>query len=118
MMEYLESNEVMNPNQHGLKHNIQQSFGDDFGAIYQDFSKAFGKVGHNILLHKRKALKFTEKILKCLKSFVKKRLERVKENGHLWDWVWMLPGFLQRSVPGPQFCPNTNDWHWQRHTIC
>ena len=80
----------------------QQLFGDDVDAIYQDFSKALDKVGHNILLHKIKALNITGKIFKCLKSFVKKRSERVKVNDHLSDWVWVLPGIPQGSVLGPQ----------------
>ena len=80
----------------------QQLFGENVDVIYQDFSKAFDKVGHNVLLHKIKALNITGKILKCLKSFVKKRSERVKVNGHLSDWVWVLPGISQGSVLGPQ----------------
>lgn len=66
MVEYLVSNEFMNPIQHGFrrkKSTISQmlSFydditskpesGDDIDTIYLDFSKAFDNVGHHILLH-------------------------------------------------------------------
>ena len=34
-------------------------------------SKAFGKVDHNILMHKIKALNITQKILKWLETFLK-----------------------------------------------
>ena len=78
MVEYLESNEVMNPTQHGLRHQrstISQilSFyediyklekGADVVAIYLDFSKAFDKVDHNKLLLRIKALNITGKIPK------------------------------------------------------
>ena len=116
MTEYLESNEVMNPTQHGFRHKrsiISQilSFyeifglknGDDVDTIYLDFSKAFDNVDHNILLHKIKVLNITEKIHKWLETFLKKRQQRVKVNGHLSDWVWVLSRVPQGSVLVPLF---------------
>ena len=79
MVEYLESNRVMNLTQHGLTHKrstitqilsfyedivSKQENRDDADAIYLDFSKSIDKVDHNILLHKIKALNITGKILK------------------------------------------------------
>ena len=77
--------------------------GDDIDAIYLDFPKAFDKVDCNILLHKIKALNITEEILKWLEIFFKKRRQRVKVNGHLSDWVWVLSVVAQGSVFGPLF---------------
>ena len=92
----------MNPTQYGFRHKrstVSQilSFyediisklesGDDVDVIYLDLSKVFGKVDHNILLRKIKALNITGKILKWLETFLKKRQQRVQVNGHLSDWV-------------------------------
>ena len=83
MVEYLESNEVINPTHHGFRYKrstISQVLffkdediisklknGDDVDAI-------------NILLHKIKALKIKGKILKWLQTFLKKRQQRVKRS--------------------------------------
>ena len=100
MVEYLVSKEVMNLTQHVFRHKrsaITQILSlyegiiskpenkDDVDATYLDFSKAFDRADHNILLHKIKALKITMKILKWKEIFLKKRQQRVKINGHLSD---------------------------------
>ena len=79
LVEYLETNEIMNPTQHGFRQNrstISQILsyyediisklenGDEVDAFYLDISEAFDKVDRNILLEKLKELKITGKILK------------------------------------------------------
>ena len=64
MVQHLEANEIINPNQHGCRQNrlpvssllIYCENIIDFNAIYLDFSKVFNKVEHNILLLKIKIL--------------------------------------------------------------
>ena len=46
-------------------------------VVYLDFSKAFDKVDHAIVLEKIKKLGITEKIFQWLKSFLTKRKESV-----------------------------------------
>ena len=86
MVEYLESNEVVNPIHHEFRHirsKISQILffcediisklenGDDVDAIYLDFFIVFDKVDDNIVLHKIKALNMKGKILKWLETFLK-----------------------------------------------
>ena len=116
MVEYLVSKEVMNLTQHVFRHKrsaITQILSfyegiiskpenkDDVDTTYLDFSKGFDRADHNILLHKIKALKITIKILKWKEIFLKKREQRVKINGHLSDWVWVLLGVSQGSALRP-----------------
>ena len=134
MVEYFESNEVMDPTQYRVRHERSTispilSFsediisklenGDDVDAIYLDLWKAFDKVDHNLLLYKIKALNIIRKILKSLETFVKKKQQIVKVNGHLSDWVWVLLGVLQGSVLGPpMFAISRNTQNANSRLLC
>lgn len=91
MLEYRESNEVVNPAQHGFRHKRSSFYedipklenGGDVDVIYLNFSKVFLKVDHNILLHKIKGLNVTGKILNSPETYLKKRQQRSKLNGQL-----------------------------------
>ena len=70
-------------------------------SIYLDFSKAFDKVDHFILLKKINSLQISGKIIRWIESFLKNRQQSVKVEGHLSDRVWVTSGVPQGSVLGP-----------------
>ena len=75
--------------------------GNHVDAIYLDFSKAFDKVDHNILLCKIKILGIGGKIYSWIESFLKHRQQAVRVQGILSDREWVLSGVPQGSVLGP-----------------
>lgn len=70
-------------------------------TIYLDFSKAFDKVDHSILIDKLKILGITGKIENWIKSFLGGRQQQVIVNGFLSDPVHVKSGVPQGSVIGP-----------------
>ena len=97
MVGYLNENNLFNSTQHGFRQGrscLSQLLshydsilskleeGKDVDVIYLDFSKAFDKVDHNILLTKLKSLGITGKLLKWIKSFLQDRNQIVFVDGH------------------------------------
>ena len=97
MVGYLNENNLFNSTQHGFRQGrscLSQLLshydsilskleeGKDVDVIYLDFSKAFDKVDHNILLTKLKSLGVTGKLLKWIKSFLQDRNQIVFVDGH------------------------------------
>ena len=118
LVKHLEINGVMNPTQHGFRagrSTISQLLryyddilskleeGGEVDAIYLDFAKAFDKVDHNILLKKISCLNIGGKIIRWIESFLKKRNQIVKVDGHYSDPVKVKSGVPQGSVLGPLF---------------
>ena len=75
--------------------------GDYVDSVYLDFSKAFDKVDHNILLAKLTNLGIRGKIHAWISSFLKNRQQAVKVDGQYSDKVWVRSGVPQGSVLGP-----------------
>ena len=75
--------------------------GDYVDSIYLDFSKAFDKVDHNILLAKLANLGIGGKIHSWITSFLKNRQQVVRVEGQLSQKVWVKSGVPQGSVLGP-----------------
>ena len=113
---YLEENGLMNPTQHGFRSgrstmtqllNYYESImeilieGHSVDSIYLDFSKAFDKVDHNILLAKLSNLGIGGKIYNWIASFLKNRQQAVRVEGQLSEKVWVRSGVPQGSVLGP-----------------
>ena len=84
MVQYLEENELFNSSQHGFRRrrsclsqllsHFENILGrleadDNVDVIYLDFSKAFDKVDHIILLKKLELLGISGKLLIWVKSF-------------------------------------------------
>ena len=112
---FLEENNLYNASQHGFRQGrsclsqLLEHFdtilsflerGVNIDTIYLDFSKAFDKVNHNILLKKMKNLGIKRKLLKLIKSFLKNRNQSVLVNGFKSDPVQVVSGVPQGTVLG------------------
>ena len=113
---HIDDNNLFNPSQHGFREgrsclsqllsHIDEILslleeGKDVDVIYIDFSKAFDKVDHTILLRKLKALGIDGKLLSWIESFLKNRKQVVVVDGASSEPVQMLSGVPQGSVLGP-----------------
>ena len=113
---HLESNNLYNESQHGFRTGrscLSQllahmerliSFienNENVDVIYLDFSKAFDRVDHKILLHKLEKNGIKGKILTWIKSFLTGRYQRVSVNSVLSYETEVTSGVPQGSVLGP-----------------
>ena len=116
IMNYLESNCLINGIQHGFRagrstvsdllnhyHHIVDAFeaGDDLDTVMLDFSKAFDRVHHTVLLKKVKALGIDGPIGQWIGNFLIGRKQRVKVDDSLSDLSEVLSGVPQGSILGP-----------------
>ena len=116
LVEFIESNNLMNPNQHGfragrsclsqlLQHQdkitslLEEGFNVD--VIYLDFSKAFDKLDIDITLQKLLKMGVTNKLFHWLKAFLTNRKQLVLVEGSKSDPVAVRSGVPQGSVIGP-----------------
>ena len=70
-------------------------------AVYTDFSKAFDRVNHKILLTKLSCMGFSNNILKWIGSYLNGRTQQVKFQGKLSKIVSVTTGVPQGSHLGP-----------------
>ena len=75
--------------------------GAQVDAIYLDFSKAFDKVDHVILLKKVENVGIRGKTLDWIKEFLTNRKQQVRVGNHLSSKEWVRSGVPQGSVLGP-----------------
>ena len=116
MVKHLESQDLLNKTQHGFraKHStITQILsyydsilsmleeGNAVDAIYLDFSKAFDKVDHRILLKKLECVGITGRLLQWIESFLTNRKQQVRIGNVLSPKEWVRSGVPQGSVLGP-----------------
>ena len=116
LVEFIESNNLMNPNQHGFRaghsclsqllqhqdkitHLLEEGFNVD--VIYLDFSKAFDKLDIFITLQKTHNMGIRGKLLCWLKSFLTNRKQLVIVEGTKSEPVAVRSGVPQGSVIGP-----------------
>ena len=114
---YLEVNNLMDPNQHGarqrrsclsqlLEHYDETlkmlETGANVDVLYTDFEKAFEKVNHKTLITKMETkFKVKGKVLRWFKSFLKNRTQQVLIEGTKSKPSKVVSGCVQGSVFGP-----------------
>ena len=115
---YLNSNNLITPNQSGFRpgdscsnqllfliNEIHKAFEDpkslEVRAVFLDISKAFDKVWHDGLLFKLKQNGVSGKLLKFFESYLHNRKQRVSLNGFNSDYAEIESGVPQGSVLGP-----------------
>ena len=75
--------------------------GANLDCIYLDFSKAYDKVDHGILLHKIKGMGISGKICRCIMNFLLQRRQQILVNGSKSCFSFLKSGVSQGSVLGP-----------------
>ena len=118
VMDFLDSKNYLTPFQHGFRqkrscesqllttlHDFQQSLNKkgQTDAILLDFSKAFDKVDHRLLLNKIDNIGISGPLLKWISSFLSNRLQHVIVDGCKSDANKVLSGVPQGTVLGPLF---------------
>lgn len=116
IVQYLGENNILRNYQHGFRGgrscatNLLESLeiitkavddGDQVDVAFLDFSKAFDKVNHNILLQKLHDIGIRGKIWFWICSFLTGRTQRVKIRDVCSDSVLVTSGVPQGSVLGP-----------------
>lgn len=70
-------------------------------VVYLDFSKAFDKVNHNLLIAKLADRAVPQRLIAWIQSFLTQRMQRVVLDAHFSDWTSVGSGVPQGSVLGP-----------------
>lgn len=84
-------NHVLNGLEKGLQYDV----------IYTDFSKAFDRVNHEVLLTKLKKVGFHSNLLKWINSYLRERVQYVRINNSLSSPIYATSGVPQGSHLGP-----------------
>lgn len=107
---------ILSPHQHGFRKfcstitnvlelttNINEGFRDRMqtDVIYTDFSKAFDKVNHELLLYKLNSMGFSNSLVIWLKCYLTKRSQRVKFKNAISKNIEVFSGVPQGSHLGP-----------------
>ena len=116
LVAFIEDNNIIHHNQHGFRagrscltqllHHIEDVMNDlnnDINAdvLYLDFSKAFDKVDHSILLRKLHQYGIRGKIHQWISSFLRGRTQHVVIDGVASTIIDVISGVPQGTVLGP-----------------
>ena len=116
LVHHLSSNQLYNETQHGFRNSrstltnlieyyesilLQLENNQAVDSIYLDFSKAFDKCDHGVILHKLHILGIRGKIHAWIEGFLRNRKQCVVIEGCSSTKVWSTSGVPQGSVLGP-----------------
>ena len=115
-MSHADKHKILYPMQHGFRRKLScetqlLEFTDDItinmdkgsqtDCLIMDFSKAFDKVSHSLLIHKLRHYGINGKTNTWINSFLNGRKQRVVVEGEISDCVPVASGVPQGSVLGP-----------------
>ena len=115
---YLENNNILFKNQHGLRSNRSTSsaifsFLKDLyengnmhltsTCIFIDFSRTFDSIDHDIFLRKLKLYRLSEQCINFLSSYIDSRTQCTEVNGYRSPQAKLQCGAAQGSILGPLF---------------
>ncbi|CAH8517265.1 unnamed protein product [Dicrocoelium dendriticum] len=116
LLQLLETNSLLTPAQHGFVrgrscitnllltwHEWLQAVNQrkSVDVVYVDFSKAFDRVNHEILLQKLRECGVGGSLHQWIRDFLVGRKWRVQVDSHLTDWYPSTSGVPQGTVLGP-----------------
>ena len=116
ILKYLDEHDVLSNEQFGFRpgrctedqllltyNDITESLNEGYASdlILFDFSKAFDRVSHSVLLEKLKCLGFTGHVISWIKDFLVGRTMKVMVKDTFSDPTVVLSGVPQGSVLGP-----------------
>ena len=116
IMKYLEENNYISCSQHGFRKgrsclsellahftNLYENLGNcsDSDTVYLDFSKAFDKVDHALLIKKLQKYGFGGKLLKWIEAFLSNHTQKVVIDGKVSETIFVISGVPQGTVLGP-----------------
>ena len=116
MWRFINQNNIISDKQHGFRSGLNTSTQllhvvhfaaqaldnkDNYHIISFDFSKAFDKVPHKLLLHKLISLRFNDKCVSWIADWLTNRTSTVSVNGKTSTEFQVGSGVPQGSVLGP-----------------